>query len=55
MIEEYIERYAKAREISKEEALTHKTVQETIKYYREVDKDANRNGYTEERVKPKGC
>ena len=44
MIREYVMRYAKAREISKEEAQTHKTVKEVIKYYREGSKDADRNG-----------
>ena len=37
--EEYIEKYSKSRNVSKEEALKHKTVQEVIKHYSEEQKD----------------
>lgn len=37
--ETYVERYAKARQISEGEAETHKTVQEVKAYYKDKDTD----------------
>lgn len=37
-IEEYIERYSKSRNITPEEAKTHKLVQEVVKYYEETQR-----------------
>ncbi len=37
---EYLKRYARSRQITEAEALTHKIVKEAAKYYRESGKDA---------------
>lgn len=55
MIEQYIERYAKSRGISKEEAVTHEIVKEAAKYYRERGKDAGRNERVADITDCKGC
>ena len=40
MEEGYVTKYAKARQITEAEALTHEIVKEVAKYYRERGKDA---------------
>ena len=53
MINEYVKKYSKAREISEVEAVKHATVKEVIKYYKEND-NAGRNAEVESRPRCEG-
>jgi len=54
MINEYVKKYSKAREISEAEAVNHATVKEVIKYYKENNNNAGRNAEVESRPRCEG-